>query len=1732
MSAAEERMHHDPSDNEPLGIPPAFEEPDSPPVDSQDSDYATLFEEENLLGITSQILAQAFKAFYPVSCTEAYAEVGHEPAIETPADELTEQSDSKTQVSTFETMHDFHCKARREEIQQRFQHRDLQTKSLLELIKTRMSAAVKKDRITKEYAEKIGLGDSAQILMGPFEYHLEAEELEAFPPSMTATLTNAKEYIHNYQVKKSKRTGNYVEMNSAAPQPVYLPLKTASESVRHVNSKKNYKHVKGVSKTSKRSENQQNTFCDTFSVTRPKPDGSSKRRLTSAHVINPELRASDNDEPLFIATPNPIRFTEYGVGGCYHTIISVQNISCSSRRLRIVGPQTRYFSFDKLRYPQSETGVVAPGLFAELRVTFNPDSGGEYLDYLCVECESDQRGITASFQVPIIATRYPPQLSISAKIVAAPSLVGSSSVIQYTCVNFGENASFRVFPHERWLELGFESIFTNDSLVFSHSSNECFRRRYAALLAEVETSSTVCTEYFKLSPSHFSLSKSQQIQLIIEFLPCQNGIHQAQFVILCDNCVAQAITIEGTGVVVDFHFGRIDDGKTSSDTLRFTEAESLSFPPTLIGFDSNSTQAKKLFEVVKKTLIDLPFSWEVVAGNGLETENDQECFQIHPSNGVLREESTFFRSTFTPVIPGAFRGKAMLRLHQIPRQSLPANAFDIDVDSTLTDFKCLELSLSGIGRSGEFVLEPKALSISTVTRGKSAAFKVSLRNDQSAPIQFAWQSEHSIRRKGLRGFKLDDRYTQICSKQTSSPIDLVFDPSSGTIGAHSTMLISGVLTPTWSGPFSIAVPCRIPSLIATPVFERWLLLEGCVEQSQVRFLCSQVDFGFIATTSAKRSILTIRNDSMLEKASWRLTHRKISSSVSTKNNVIWSRRSSNRSRSAQKHSIESETKSISPRPWLSYDPKEGVLHPGMTADIVVQCHGGTQPEHFQALLSCHLEPETLFSGEVVQNSETIRARVQIERPNVYVTPQTLSLGTTFVGILAKKTVLLTNLSSLRCEFRWSEPQGPSSQYSLKFDPENGVLEPQGTIPTELHYTPLQDGEVSFLVACFIEGMHFPLGLECRTIQKGLLLSYEVIEASSIKSGAQIERTDSETEMALDLSGVDSRASLPTLSFGDAIPLGEPRALTLLIQNHSVATSLEIIPKRYKTAPSDAPNDPVRVDSTDQKRMKQLLALHQGLAIEIIPSSAEIPAWQQAFFTIVCYNNMPGAFADEIVISPKNHAPVELSMNCTIVGSPVVWSNPDHHSRQVQTLAFGQVTVFSPVIERIASFTNRTPQAINLRWRIAPVGRENMIVRVSIQVRSTGEAQVKLLHKYDTEAESPFVLKKEDQRSETSVPPFTKMNVTIAFTPTFMPASKKMYLLGDVEWRDVGDEKTQDARTPVGTALQVVRVANKSTGVRPQVSKETERDEGKRFPSLLLLLDAQVIEPLLIVDQLETSEMSPKTVKDCVRFKTYWPFLPSKTTAEDFHPWHRKVVHLMNPTKIPLAFHLACSGPFRVLKTPHRPTLNGNFGNKLLPQKFVKVELLMTLTTEAAAGHLQANTPSKLVVHGQLHIEFDQGTIQTLPLVVKIQRPILLVTPSVHNFGHVQLGRRRSLTLNLINPTPISLVFQIQHVASTSELFVPEQSPHNDDINVFHFERKRGVVEGPTMSLASVGSYLPSSSSSVKSALKPIVQMHIHFEPEDCSHYYSHFRFQVVHGNEVDLVLEGYGTLQEALAGEF
>jgi len=243
------------------------------------------------------------------------------------------------------------------------------------------------------------------------------------------------------------------------------------------------------------------------------------------------------------------------------------------------------------------------------------------------------------------------------------------------------------------------------------------------------------------------------------------------------------------------------------------------------------------------------------------------------------------------------------------------------------------------------------------------------------------------------------------------------------------------------------------------------------------------------------------------------------------------------------------------------------------------------PERFRGLFSSQAAPERTFFGASTAGAHAaVSARAEIQCPNVFLSTTRLPLGTTYMGVEVHRTIDLVNVSNLEAAFKFAEPEGASRAYTVTFSPKQGTIHSKERLVVTVNYTPRQVGRFTVVLACSVRGLPAPLGLEVTSNHKGLVLSYELVQApTSTKLSSQREErpTDislpkSPKEIALErgipLSDCDLEpetnplSSVPKLAFGDSVPLGERRALSLLIRNFSgIETLVDLEAKKFPAA---------------------------------------------------------------------------------------------------------------------------------------------------------------------------------------------------------------------------------------------------------------------------------------------------------------------------------------------------------------------------------------------------------------------------------------------------------------------------------------------------------------------------------------------------------------------------------------
>ncbi|KAL4116436.1 hypothetical protein PRIC2_011890 [Phytophthora ramorum] len=574
--------------------------------------------------------------------------------------------------------------------------------------------------------------------------------------------------------------------------------------------------------------------------------------------------------------------------------------------------------------------------------------------------------------------------------------------------------------------------------------------------------------------------------------------------------------------------------------------------------------------------------------------------------------------------------KAAFQTHEDPPLS-PRGAAKAAARKLKDAMPGFSMQLRGQGRLGSFTIspplndswipvEPDALqhagtvgseSEQLLLQNQTYSSSVVLSNQSDARVVYRWDVERLRQRHLAASGGPSDLAFMSVTKGHPPHFKLKILPTMGELSPLGQQRVEITLTPMATGAFSLSIPCRIvvPNCVNdAPRFERWLLLEGRVAGAEIEITNTEVDFGLVLVGASAESSITIRNPSRSVPTNWRFLHLEGSTSGGdplTGQHLQQSpigarlRRSSSKESVTSRHSAISSSsgneterslftsRDILPRATVAFAPENGVLAPGEIFTVKATCLAGSLPERFRGRFSCQAALERRFFGDNSAGSHAVvSARAEIQCPNVFLSTTRLPLGTTYLGVEIHRTIDLVNVSNLEAAFKFVEPEGASRAYTISFSPKQGTIRSKERLGITLNYTPRQVGRFTVVLACSVRGLPAPLGFEVSSNHKGLVLSYELLQAApSTKTFLRKERSFDTTnfllpkspkEIALErgipLTDCDLEpetnplSSVPKLSFGNNVPLGERRTLSLLIRNYSgIEALVDLEAKKFPAA---------------------------------------------------------------------------------------------------------------------------------------------------------------------------------------------------------------------------------------------------------------------------------------------------------------------------------------------------------------------------------------------------------------------------------------------------------------------------------------------------------------------------------------------------------------------------------------
>ncbi|KAK1942077.1 Deleted in lung and esophageal cancer protein 1 [Phytophthora citrophthora] len=1399
---------------------------------------------------------------------------------------------------------------------------------------------------------------------------------------------------------------------------------------------------------------------------------------------------SSSVKPCFDIVPKPpIMFTNYDIGGIYEQVVYVRNTGYLSRHARIIPPATIFFSMASISYPE-ERGLVAPGMHIELRIRFAPDSRADYKDSFTAQYETEQvvsPGATgtpgaagsAELVVPLMARREPPELTLPLVIRAQNTLVGGRSVTPLNCRNLGGKARFWLMSESAWSQLENLQIGISPT----RSAVELLNRDYALGTMDVGP--------FGITPNDIELDKGESVAFDLVYTPSGVGEQREKFVMVCDNCLVRVFQIVGRGCQVDVAATLVNDVPIESGVTGMGPLDRIFFPYEVL-VNSKAQQSIVITNEtpidVKFSWKIQPVIEEAQTKVGkdkamvLSLSEWSPAYKITPESGVFSlSSSKEFVVEFLPSEARTYTCQATLMINDVPACSMPGPdqmtylkaAFQKNEDPprspraaakvaarTLKDaMPGFSMQLNGRGRLGSFAIIPAlndswipfedeqqagnagCESVQVLQQRQKYSASVLLKNQCEARVVFSWDLSRLRQRHHAAG----GGPSAVTIGGNSSSFELKLTPQTGELEALGQQRVELTFTPLCSGEFSVSVPCRIDTG-GSARFERWLLLEGRVAGAEIEIVTPEVDFGLVLVGSSAETFVTIRNPSRSVTTHWRFLHLEGSDpGASQLPPGPKLRRSSSKESVVSRRSIVSSTsgneterslftsRDILPRATIAFAPENGELAPGEKFTVRATCMAGSLPERFRGMFSCQAATERKFTGPNSNAYAVVSARAEIQCPNVFLSTTKLPLGTTYMGVEIHRTIELINVSNLEAAFKFVEPEGVSRAHTIAFSPKQGTIHSKERLVITLSYTPKQVGRFTVILACSVRGLPAPLGFEVSSNHKGLVLSYELVESAS-----SLTLPKSPKEIALErgipLSDCELEpetnplSSIPKLAFGDNVPLGERRSLSLLLRNFSgiealvdleakkfpaaavnpallvtsgdlsssllspgksrhknglvpskssrsllpkgsYRTNISSLEKTSKSKLSDTKDDGNRFQSENGRTYlrqcskngedRQVLRDGRGVAFQLSPSRVHIPPWEQVVVRVICFNNMPGTYVDDIVSRATGAPPVFLHANVAVVGSPLtldrncvglyfgkpVKGKPQAFASQ-PALSFGSLCVRSPATTRTVRVVNRGPQRARLKWKLVENGRENQLVDVTLRVDFGSRLQLRIApcDERNIGAALPFTV---EPRSA-MVPPFS----TTAFRITCDPprdgvAAPRALLLADAHWYDITEEhlnsesiisptttdpRHEDSsspntihspRTVAGKAFTAVRMANAMIR-KPGPVAGSIPASSYSSKCLRVLLSADIIEPELSIDkpreQLQEVDTSPLTGRKNsivpttrllpyhIKFTT-WSTLMSASAAQ--HLFHRRELFLVNRLGSRVTFRLECDGPFAV-----------------------------------------------------------------------------------------------------------------------------------------------------------------------------------------------------------------------------
>ncbi|XP_038149593.1 deleted in lung and esophageal cancer protein 1 [Cyprinodon tularosa] len=538
-----------------------------------------------------------------------------------------------------------------------------------------------------------------------------------------------------------------------------------------------------------------------------------------------EIQSSGNaPAPVFQAKPSVISFTEYSLGQVYESTLKLQNVTSTSRHVRVIPPTTSYFSINGGRFP-SDGGIIAPGLSCKYTLRFTPDSLGDYEDFIMVETDSEQ-----PLKVPIKAHRPPPVLTLPRVVDCGHCLVGGVKIVELRCQNVGLSpGDFCIIAKDQWPASNLRSLATT---YYSEQPP------------------------FAVGPSLFTLQPGETTRVEVVFFPTTQGRCGQLFTMVCDNCQVKDISVEGEGQMLGKELVSVfEENKPFKDgeAHNITGENSVHFPTC----NPHSVQQKRLV-LRNNAHLELSFHWQilkhnlhpVLPGEILEPSrvhlppDKDDVFHMSPATGLLSPcQVQEFLLTFSPKELKDYHSVFHLVLGDVPLFQQESNSvLPVQTGSKMSNVTIMEIEVKGSTEPYCILLEPSAILVpgeNFIYTTIRKQFKIW--NYSKTFIMFQWQM-----------FNSDGHVVKV-------------EPSAGRIEENECFDFALVITGGKPGKVETSLVCNIPHQPEPLKLPVEVSFKGPAVTTNVPW----VDFGLVRLGESAQTTLILTNTTPV-KASWTL----------------------------------------------------------------------------------------------------------------------------------------------------------------------------------------------------------------------------------------------------------------------------------------------------------------------------------------------------------------------------------------------------------------------------------------------------------------------------------------------------------------------------------------------------------------------------------------------------------------------------------------------------------------------------------------------------------------------------------------------------------------------------------------------------------------------------------------------------------------------------------------------